>query len=185
MNNWKPYTILVIVISGLFTGIYFYVKSGEPKGPDHSVAYEVSGNGNHIAEGSPRPNYNSNPPTSGPHYDKPAHEGFYSESIIDEHIVHNLEHGDIWVSYRASTTPASVIEQLKSLSDPKLIITPRATNPNDICQSSWGHLDCCNLDGLPAQAGKPLDTERINDFSKRYRYKGPEQVDPVAQINFN
>jgi hypothetical protein len=179
MTNWKSYVILILVLAVFVGGIYLYVKSDEPKGPDYSKAIDVLPTRNHIPEGSPRPAYNSNPPTSGDHYDKPAHEGFYDQPIVDEHMVHNLEHGDIWVSYRASTTPASVVDQLKSLSDPKLVITPRADDPNDICQAAWGRLDCWNLDG------KPLDTGRIDDFIKRYKYKGPEQIDPAFQVNFN
>ena len=113
MNNWKPYAVLAVIVVALLGGIYFYAKGGEPKGRDYSKAVEVMPTRDHIVEKSPRPNYNSNPPTSGNHYDKPSHEGFFDQAIIDEHMIHNLEHGDIWVSYRASTTPPSVVAQLK------------------------------------------------------------------------
>ena len=43
--------------------------------------------------------YNTIPPTSGRHWDAWAACGFYSYPLPDELLVHNLEHGNIIVSY--------------------------------------------------------------------------------------
>ena len=43
--------------------------------------------------------YNTVPPTSGPHWDAWSDCGFYSYPLPDELLVHNLEHGNIIVSY--------------------------------------------------------------------------------------
>ena len=53
---------------------------------------------NHIAEGT-QGSYNSQPATSGNHWSAPARCGFYEEQLPDELVVHNLEHGNIVVSY--------------------------------------------------------------------------------------
>lgn len=53
---------------------------------------------NHIAEGT-QASYNSQPATSGEHWPAPARCGFYEEQLPDERVVHNLEHGNIVVSY--------------------------------------------------------------------------------------
>ena len=53
---------------------------------------------NHIAEGN-QTSYNSQPATSGEHWPAPARCGFYEEQLPDERVVHNLEHGNIVVSY--------------------------------------------------------------------------------------
>ena len=53
---------------------------------------------NHISEGSEAV-YNSSPPTSGEHWPTPATCGFYEEGLPDERVVHNMEHGNIVVSY--------------------------------------------------------------------------------------
>jgi len=43
--------------------------------------------------------YSSTPPTSGDHWERWADCGFYENGLPDELIVHNLEHGNIVVSY--------------------------------------------------------------------------------------
>lgn len=43
--------------------------------------------------------YNSNPPTSGPHFPVWAKPGFYDRVISDGHLIHSLEHGYIVISY--------------------------------------------------------------------------------------
>ena len=43
--------------------------------------------------------YNSNPPTSGPHYAQWTKRGIYNEPIEDGYLIHSLEHGYIVISY--------------------------------------------------------------------------------------
>ena len=43
------------------------------------------------------------PPTSGDHWERWADCGFYDSGLPDELIVHNLEHGNIVVSYSPDT----------------------------------------------------------------------------------
>ena len=68
----------------------------------------------HITEGS-RATYNSAPPTSGDHWHIPARRGFYEEILPDELVVHNIEHGNIVISYNlplesdVSAPPSSII----------------------------------------------------------------------------
>lgn len=52
--------------------------------------------------------YNSNPPTSGPHYDEWARAGVYENPVSDGHLVHSLEHGYIILSYNCLVNPQSV-----------------------------------------------------------------------------
>ncbi len=51
--------------------------------------------------------YSTTPPTSGDHWERWADCGFYPEGLPDEIITHNLEHGNIVVSYN-STVQAQV-----------------------------------------------------------------------------
>jgi hypothetical protein len=59
---------------------------------------------NHIAPGSTyEGTYNSTPPTSGPHWDTGwAGCGFFEEESPDEQVVHNMEHGQVIISYNLS-----------------------------------------------------------------------------------
>ena len=43
--------------------------------------------------------YSTTPPTSGPHWPQWARCGIYREEVPDELVVHNMEHGNIVVSY--------------------------------------------------------------------------------------
>ncbi len=61
----------------------------------------------HIQPGQTHPPYNSNPPTNGWHYPVWADWGIYTQTIPDEYLVHNLEHGGIWISYRSAISLAA------------------------------------------------------------------------------
>ena len=65
-------------------------------GPGEEVA--IMPTGNHVPEGQSVA-YSTTPPTSGDHWERWADCGFYPDGVPDEVIVHNLEHGNIVVSY--------------------------------------------------------------------------------------
>lgn len=165
---WLAVLALVVV------GIVFASRVGSPNSEDQSVRFSDQGR-EHIAVGSEHPEYNSNPPTSGWHYPGPAVPGFYEEPLPDEQVVHNLEHGEVWIAYK-SDLDSSVIEQLREFAGPKTIITPRDANETDVALVAWTRLDAFDLDEV-------LNVERINDFIKRYQNRGPERVPSSAHYN--
>lgn len=116
--------------------------------------------------------YNSNPPTSGPHYPEAAKEGFYDYELPDEQLVHNLEHGDIWISYK-NGLDQKIIDKLKEFAGRKIIITMRSKNDKDIALAAWRRLDKFNLKG---NSITKEELKRISDFIKRYKNRGPEKV---------
>ena len=59
------------------------------------------------------PLWNTNPPTSGPHYEVPAVYGSYNEPLNLAQLVHNLEHGGVAIQY-GSDVPAATVQQLKA-----------------------------------------------------------------------
>ena len=56
---------------------------------------------NHVFPGE-AVEYSTTPPTSGDHWETWANCGFFPDGLPDELIVHNLEHGNIIVSYNLS-----------------------------------------------------------------------------------
>jgi hypothetical protein len=97
---------------------------------------------NHIPDGTKINSYNSNPPTSGPHYAKPADWGIYDTELPDERLVHNLEHCGIWISYRPDISEeekAKIVAYAKGFPT-KIIVTPRAKNDAAISLAAWRHL---------------------------------------------
>ena len=123
----------------------------------------------HVAVGSTHPAYNSNPPTSGWHYAQPANWGIYQNELPDENLVHNLEHGGIWISYTGvSTTTKEQIEALAKKYPNKMIVAPRSKNDSKIVLASWTRL--LKLDNF--------DEATIVNFIKANKNRSPE---PNAQ----
>jgi hypothetical protein len=122
----------------------------------------------HIAEGSPRPQYNSNPPSSGDHYATPANWGIYVSPLKDEQAVHNLEHGGIWITYK-NQNDKQLVAELTGLAkryQSKIVLSPRLDNTSLVSLVSWGWVQ--NLDGF--------DEEKILNFISAHKDKGPEYV---------
>src|SRR3989338_5285742 len=165
---FRNYAMAVLVMAPPASGIYLLAKSAAPKEEDFSRAIPVM-EASHIAAGSRLPEYTSNPPTSGPHYSQTAKSGFREEAIPDQNIIHNLEHGDIWIAYHPRVTD-EIKEELKEFAAAKVVITPRETNETDITLAAWGRLDTFNVEN------NALPVLRIKDFIKRYTNKGPERV---------
>lgn len=123
----------------------------------------------HIAVGAAHPAYNSNPPTGGWHYDQPVQTGIYDREFPDEQIVHNLEHGHVWIAYRPDLS-ADQVEALADLAKSygsQIVMAPRTANDAPIVLVVWGRL-------LKMET---LDEAAAKDFIGRYRgVAGPERV---------
>lgn len=124
----------------------------------------------HVPEGTKISNYNSNPPTSGDHWPQPAEWGIYLSPLPDEQLVHNLEHGGIWISYKDLDNNAiTALGALAKKYPQAVVITPRAENDSKIALASWGRLDTFYV----------LDIERIEKFIKSNINNSPE---PLANL---
>ncbi len=122
----------------------------------------------HIAVGTKATNYSSNPPTSGDHWPAPAKNGVYDNQLPDEQLVHNLEHGHIWISYKPDVSQ-EVKDKLKEIVEKdnwKVVLEPRAENETKIALAGWGRL---------LKMGD-LDVAKVDEFIKTYRNRGPEQT---------
>lgn len=120
--------------------------------------------------------YNSNPPTSGPHFAQPANWGAYDYEANDKIFIHNMEHGGIWISYRP-TVATSTINELKAIVNEfggsKIVMAPRAANDSDIAVAAWTRLLKLNLVG-----GALTDDQKnqIREFYRAWKNHGPEDV---------
>ena len=116
--------------------------------------------------------YSTSPPTSGDHWATPASCGFYEEGLADEQIVHNLEHGNIVISYNLSGE--GEVNQLKDALDDvglsEIWGVARAYDKipsGTIVLAAWGVMD--TMEGV--------DGERINTFFETYSGAlGPERI---------
>lgn len=165
------FPLLLAAIVGLMLAIFWL--GNRPPAPLAVTNHENQGQ-EHIAEGAEHIAYNSNPPSSGPHYAQPADWGVKDSEIADETLVHNLEHGGILILYKPGLSDHQLTE-LKQIAaglpqsgfgNIKVILAPRAKNDRNISLVAWTvtyHLD------------QP-DEKLIRQFYETYVDKGPEQV---------
>jgi peptidyl-prolyl cis-trans isomerase C len=127
----------------------------------------------HIEAGSTHSQYNSVPPTSGPHTAIAAAWGVYDEPIPDETQVHNLEHGGVIVQYRAEITAdqkkdlTELVTQLrKEVEACKIILAPNPKLDKNFALTAWGRLDKFD----------EFDAGRVVQFILSWIDQGPEKV---------
>ncbi|MBI3261482.1 DUF3105 domain-containing protein [Candidatus Berkelbacteria bacterium] len=156
-----------LIVLGVIVGIA--TRKGGVTNPGELQGDVVEDQGrNHIAVGSEHPPYNSNPPTSGPHWPQPAPWGIYEDEQPDEQLIHNLEHGGVNVFYKPGL-PKEQIARLEDFVRPyrvKVVLAPRAANETLIALTSWNHIMKLN----------EFDEEKIKSFIKTNRNHGPEFI---------
>lgn len=135
----------------------------------------------HVPEGTVI-SYNSNPPSSGPHYPVWANFKEYSAPLDEGYLVHSLEHGAVALLYKcnpAAPECAPTIEALRKIRDSiatdprcssdirvRIIIAPFPRLEVPVAAAAWGFTykaDCVDV---------PTLTQFVND----YYAKSPEDI---------
>ena len=165
----KQITIISLVVLTVIGGAVLLFKFGNTKPSDipeqgEAIALQPA---THIEIGAAHDPYNSNPPTSGPHYAQPANWGIYKQPLPDEQAIHNLEHGGIWISYKdIDQDTISKLEDIAKRNPGSVILTPRPNDDTKISLASWGRL----------QKLTSFDQKTILDFIKGNKNKSPEKM---------
>ena len=160
----KKLTLALITTLVLFGG---YKLVTAPKIVAPGVEFPSLGQ-QHVLPSSPEIMYNSNPPTSGPHHSTAAQSGIYDTEFPDRELIHNIEHGHIWISYRPDL-PKDEIEQLAVIAKSygtKIVMAPRAKDDSPIAIAAWQHLLKLNT----------VDEVQIRAFVNARQGHGPEVV---------
>jgi len=150
---------IIVVIGGFFT-LFWYTST-----PKLGEAYQNQGR-EHIAVDADHIDYNSNPPTSGPHAQE-VDWGIYDEELPDERLIHNIEHGGIWISYKEISD--GELEELKEIAKAypqRIVLTPRSKNDDKIALTSWKRLLRLEM----------VDKEKIIEFIEKNTNKSPERL---------
>ncbi|MDQ3588171.1 MAG: DUF3105 domain-containing protein [Actinomycetota bacterium] len=125
--------------------------------------------------------YDSNPPTSGRHYEVAANDGAYTEAPADPSLVHALEHGRINIWFKP-TAPRQVRADLKALYDRdqgfQELLVPRPDMPFQIAASAWNGAPEPNGTGrlLGCRTATPQALGALQAFIEEHRSNGPEPV---------
>ncbi len=123
--------------------------------------------------------WNTIPPTSGPHYAVPVVYGSYDEPVNEAQLVHNLEHGAIAVQY-GKDVPAATVQQLKSFVQAHsrgTVLAPYPALGDKIALGAW-------VTESPSQPSKgtaylakctAFDDAAFSAFFDAYQFQGPER----------
>lgn len=137
----------------------------------------------HIAEGTPPGPYNSDPPTSGPHYGNSLPGGFYEEADLanlppnpEGYLVHNLEHGYVIFWYNCNLLDEAGCEGLKSqirsvmddFDNFKLVAFPWSSIDVPVAMTSWGQM----------QRFDKFSASQAASFIRNNRNRAPEPNAP-------
>lgn len=164
----------VIFLLGAFL-TWLFIASSEPL-PGQKMADLGS---EHVEIGT-QVEYNSNPPTSGPHYADWIIAGVYEEPKDDRNLVHSLEHGYVILSYKCDlsqtvATPSAsqcnlsknqLVKIYDKKGQKKLIVALRENLETNFALTAWTYIDKFN----------EFDEQRVTKFIDAHLNQGPEKT---------
>lgn len=172
---WGSVAVVVVGILGYALWVAFRPTYGE--------SIPVMADTSHVTEGEDPGPYNSNPPTSGPHYANEFNAGFYDEADVNSlpeypagYLVHNLEHGYVIFWYNCDLLDEQSCTMLKSqiqsvmdrFNGVKLIAFPWESIEVPVAMTSWGQLG----------QFEEFDENLATTFVERNRNRAPEPNAP-------
>ncbi len=179
--------IIIVVLILLVGGGYIWMAKSKSQtvSSNDLRAKDVALLGRDHVDVGTKVKYNSNPPTSGDHYEEWAKNGVHDKSTDDGHLVHSLEHGYIIISHnceliklKVGTESAEIdkecmdfVSKLKDLVEKdswKMILIPRPSLDSDFALTAWGKIDKFNT--------KDASLSRVKAFVAAFRNHGPEQT---------
>lgn len=129
------------------------------------------------AEAGQRVAYDKSPPFGG------AHDAVwadcagivYSTAVRNEHMVHSLEHGTVWIAYNPDQINGAALDKLKVrvTGQPFLMLSPYPGLDKPISLQSWGHQ--LKLDNI--------NDRRIDEFITALRANRVTTPEPGARCD--
>lgn len=181
-----------LVAALVLGGVLFFALGQSSSGPDAELVKAdlgaagctlvakkaLSGEHSITDPGGTSPKWNTDPPTSGPHYGTAAIFNSYDQEVELARVVHNLEHGGVFVFY-GKDVPASTVDQLRAFyGDHKTgtIMAPLDRLGDEFALGAWvAHEDPAM--GYLAKC-KSFDEKAVAAFFSAFQFKGPEHFDP-------
>ncbi|MCU1673179.1 MAG: hypothetical protein JWN77_1292 [Frankiales bacterium] len=178
----KPFPWGVVAVSTvlglLLVGILVYAVTNQGAGFKSALkTADESVDGVKIYDGLARKHvpsavtsYKQAPPVGGEHNDVPQTCQVYTAPIANEHAVHSLEHGAVWITYKPDL-PAADIAKLRTLAegDQYRMLSPFPGQSQKIGLQAWGR---------QLFVDSP-DDKRVTAFLKAYT-SGPQAPEQGA-----
>ena len=126
--------------------------------------------------------WNTDPPTSGPHFGFDQNRnlgtviwGAYDEPLQLARVVHNLEHGGVYIFY-GDDVPEATVEQLRAFYDDHetgTLIAPYPKLGDQIALGAWVS-EADEAKGYLAKCPR-FDEKAFSSFFSGFQFKGPER----------
>ncbi|UZN04764.1 DUF3105 domain-containing protein [Cellulomonas sp. S1-8] len=104
--------------------------------------------------------YPQTPPVGGEHNAAWQNCGIYTDPVVNEHAVHSLEHGAVWITHDPEL-PADEVAALHALAEGEsyVLVSPFPGLPSPVVATAWGfqlQTDSADDDRLPVFVRKYL-----------------------------
>jgi Protein of unknown function (DUF3105) len=126
------------------------------------------------------PAWNTDPPTSGPHFGQTLAYGSYTEPVDIGRVLHNLEHGAIYILYGDEVADATIAELQEFYADHQngTILAPYAKLGKQIALGAWvvpglPEASSARGSGVLAKCSK-FDEDAFGAFFDAFQFHGPE-----------
>jgi hypothetical protein len=196
VGRWVLIAVVVIIIA--LGGFWFFKESTKPLlgtllpdlGRDHVSQAEWE-----------KFEYNSNPPTSGPHDAEWTKAGVYTKTIGDGHLIHSLEHGYVIVSHNCETqnqkskiknqnegTESAEVEEVEKVGEVDRSCLEFVEKLKERVENDTSKLILVPRSDLDTNFAltawrriekfdiEEANMDRVNTFIKSFRNAGPEQT---------
>ncbi|ROP32300.1 uncharacterized protein DUF3105 [Couchioplanes caeruleus] len=178
-RNWGPIAVAAVVVliaAGIIGyGVFASIKGG---GSWEDRAAEIEGIVNYREQKNPAIDsqehkdgpltYVTNPPVGGAHNSswQNCMGDVYPEPIANEHAVHSLEHGAVWVTYKQGLG-ADQVAKLQNRVEGKdyMLMSPVANLDKNVSLQAWGYQ--LKVDNA--------DDDRIDQFIKDLRLNATKE----------
>ena len=188
--------VAALALVGAAAGAYFLLRDDTSR--TESVAQQMRAAGCtfravpalppgvHISDPDATPKeWNTNPPTSGPHHGQWVIWGQYDEPVPLASAVHNLEHGGIVMYYGRNVTDAEVQQLIGFYRDDAtaMLLAPLPSLGDKIALTAWyTPSENDTGQGVLAECTR-FDEGAFEAFRDAYRFHGPESsVIPRANL---
>jgi hypothetical protein len=123
--------------------------------------------------------WNTDPPSNGPHYGQTAIFGAYDEPLQQQRVVHNLEHGGVSIQWGPQVPDADVAALRAWYEDGDkdgLLLAPYQPLDDQIALAAWRDTDPGDSDrgeGIVAKC-PTFDAGAFDAYLDAYGFQGPE-----------
>jgi hypothetical protein len=190
-RSWKPLAVIAaLALVAIAAVLAFLFLRSDPAQALADAGCEVEtyeSQGQDHVEALPEDfEYNSDPPTTGPHNPVPAPFDYYEDPVDELRLVHNMEHGGVIVHF-GDEVPAAQLEALREWwrEDPNgIVVTSRPDLGDEIAFAAWT-AEYSGSDPEPtAQEGvvarcPGFDEGAAEAFLDEYGFRGPERFERI------